>query len=351
MIFSDAAFAAAAGSTGRVAMNEQTEKALAAAAVLGIQYDEAAQAVFQHKEIVAPILQMVVPEFKDCTVREIIGYFETDISVADPVDDIDSDVLDPRTVNPRITGMGTEMKSVTEKLITYDTHFRIRNPKLSDGHIAVMLHINMEIQNDYRPKSPSYPIVKRGIYYAARELCAQLGRLTGTTDYGDLEKVYSIWIINSSIPENEKNTVSEYHMVKHDRIGSVEEQEELYDLLSVILIRRGNARTEAGIYEYLNGIFHADKQLIEKYSDVVWSSKVTGEVKRMSGLGEAIMRQAMEQGLEKGKELGLEQGMQRGRELEIIISVKEGDYSPERGAQKLGCSLEDFRKKMELAGG
>lgn len=85
----------------------------------------------------------------------------------------------------------------------------------------------------------------------------------------------------------------------------------------------------------------------------------------MSGLGEAIMEQAMqrglEQGLQQGRELGLQQGreqglqqgrelgLQQGRELEIVISVKEGDYSPERGAEKLGCSLEEFKKKMELA--
>lgn len=57
----------------------------------------------------------------------------------------------------------------------------------------------------------------------------------------------------------------------------------------------------------------------------------------MSGLGEALMQE------------GMEQGMQQGRELEILSSVKDGDYSPERGAQKLGCSLADFMKKMESA--
>lgn len=138
-------------------------------------------------------------------------------------------------------------------------------------------------------------------------------------------------------------------MVKTDRIGRVEEEEALYDLLSVILIRRGGECTEEGIYEYLDGIFKGNKSLIEKYSNVTWSSKMTGEVERMSGLGEAIMEQAMQRGLEQGLQQGREQGLQQGRELEIVISVKEGDYSPERGAEKLGCSLEEFKKKMELA--
>lgn len=103
-------------------------------------------------------------------------------------------------------------------------------------------------------------------------------------------------------------------MVMTDRIGRVEEEEALYDLLSVILIRRGGECTEEGIYEYLDGIFKGNKSLIEKYSNVTWSSKMTGEVERMSGLGEAIMEQAMQR--------GLEQGLQQGRELVYCIVDK-----------------------------
>ena len=39
-----------------------------------------------------------------------------------------------------------------------------------------------------------------------------------------------------------------------------------------------------------------------------------------------------------------------GREKEIFDSVNEGDYSLERGAQKLGISLSDFLEKMRNAG-
>lgn len=138
-------------------MNEQTEKALAAATDLGVQYDKAAQAVFRYKEIVAPILQMVLPEFKNCTIREIIDCFDTEISATIPVDAVNPNILNSEDTDPRITSRETEMKSVTEKLITYDTHFHIRNPRLSDEHFAVMLHINMEIQNNYRPQSPCVP--------------------------------------------------------------------------------------------------------------------------------------------------------------------------------------------------
>ena len=134
----------------------------------------------------------------------------------------------------------TEMKSVTEKLIRYDVHFMARNPRLSDEHLIVRLHIDLEIQNDYRPSAPKYPIIKRGIYYCARELSAQMGRLTAMTNYDDLEKVYSVWICNENIPERERNTISAYRIAKEDIWGSVEEDEAIYDLMTAIIIRRGS---------------------------------------------------------------------------------------------------------------
>ena len=42
-----------------------------------------------------------------------------------------------------------------------------------------------------------YPLTKRSIYYVARSLARQLGVLSGETDYGKLQKCYSIWILSS----------------------------------------------------------------------------------------------------------------------------------------------------------
>ena len=41
-----------------------------------------------------------------------------------------------------------------------------------------------------------------------------------------------------------------------------------------------------------------------------------------------------------------QQGLERGRLQEIFMSVQEGDYSIERGAQKAGMSLDAFKKAM-----
>lgn len=261
-------------------MNEQTEKTIQAASIEGAKYDESAGELFLNKEIVAPILQMVIPEYEGCTIEEIIRCIDSDISKDDPLDDIDV----------RIAADQTEMKSVTEKLIRYDAHFKARNPRLSNEHLIVRLHIDLEVQNDYKPSNPKYPIIKRAIYYCARELSAQLGRLTATTDYDNLEKVYSIWICNENIPVDERNSISAYRITKKDILGNVKEDEAIYDLMTAIIIRRGEKTDEKGILDYLEGVFSSDIKKMKQYSDVQWSEKAEKEGHRMEGLGEAIYR-------------------------------------------------------------
>ena len=50
------------------------------------------------------------------------------------------------------------------------------------------------------------------------------------------------------------------------------------------------------------------------------------------------------------EERGIERGIERGKQEEIFSSVQDGDYSVERGAQKMGISVDEFRKCMDEAG-
>lgn len=305
-------------------MHEQTEKSILAASSIGAKYDESVSELFLNKEIVAPILRLVVPEFLECTTAEVISYFETDITSDVPLDDIDI----------HISNTATEMKAITEKLIRFDTHFTMRNPKLSTGSILVRLHFDLEVQNDYRPSNPAYPLVKRGIYYCARELSAQLGRLTETTDYNDLEKVYSIWICNENVPPAERNTISMYHIAKNDLYGKVTEDTANYDLLSVILIRRGETATEQGILDYLDGVFSSNIGTMKKYSDVHWSKKVNEEVSQMSGLGDSIFTR----------------GQEEGQFTTLYRLVEKQLLNVSQAAQEVGLSEQEFTDRMAAAG-
>ncbi len=250
-------------------MRTETEQDVYAAALRGEKYDEACKRVLNNKEIIAPILQMLVPEYQDCTVDEVIRYIDADsISPDEPVDDMPSE----------INALQTEFASVSEKLVRFDTLFRSVNPKLSSQELVVKLHIDIGVQNDYKPGSPAYPMIKRGIYYGAREISKQLGTLTQTTNYGRLEKVYSIWICNENIPPELRGTVTRYDIHRTDVIGTTDEPDADYDLMSVIIVRRGKDATEDGIFDYLDGVFKSSLERISKYVNAGRSEKLLKEV-------------------------------------------------------------------------
>lgn len=274
-------------------MNQKSEIEIAVAGVLGSKYDKVCKELFQNKEIIAPILKEVVPEYKNSTIEEIIRYIDADSIEDMPVDDVS--IMADR--------LSTEMESVSDKLIRYDTHFRAVNPLLSREDICIHLYIDLEVQNRYRPSGPSYPIIKRGIYYGAREISCQLSILTEQTNYDDIRKVYSIWICNERIPDELQNTVTMYSIKKTDMIGTTDEPEEDYDLMNVIVIRRGKEAKEP-IFDYLSGIFRCDKEKISEYVDMRGNETVLKGVEDMTGLGASLMQESMQKGLEKGLERG-----------------------------------------------
>ena len=126
-------------------MMRETEIGLAAAEAVGSKYDEACKSLFQNREIIAPVLKEVVPEYQNSALEEIIQYIDAD-SIEDlPVDD----------VSAQVAQLPTEMYS----------------------------------QNNYIPTNLSSPIVKRGIYYVAREISSQLGILMEKTYWRHLSAI------------------------------------------------------------------------------------------------------------------------------------------------------------------
>ena len=298
------------------------------------KYDDACKKTWKLKEIIAPVLQYTVKEYRNRTIPEIIGYINaTSISDITPVDDLPA----------FIEGSETEMSSITEKRVFFDIHFTAKNPDLSAEDVLVMLHIDFEVQNDYEPSNPKYPITKRAIYYAARELSAQLNVVTQTTNYSRLEKVYSIWICNEGVPKSLQNSITRYHIEREDIMGKCDESEAFHDLMEVVVVRRGAEVMENTLFEYLQGVFTTDLSIINKYVDVSNNSEVKEALKTMCGLGESLENKAFEKGIEKGIEKGVEQG----KLIQLIELVESGDLTVEKASEKAGMTEEAFREKMQ----
>ena len=73
-------------------MRSETEQLIASISTEEAEkmYDNLVKQMFRNKEIMAPILKMVVPEYKDCSLEEIIACMD-DIAFEEiPVSDIKS---------------------------------------------------------------------------------------------------------------------------------------------------------------------------------------------------------------------------------------------------------------------
>ena len=91
-------------------MRSETEQLIASISTEEAEkmYDNLVKQMFRNKEIMAPILKMVVPEYKDCSLEEIIACMD-DIAFEEiPVSDIKS---------MQIKGEDTELSSIEERCV------------------------------------------------------------------------------------------------------------------------------------------------------------------------------------------------------------------------------------------
>ena len=139
----------------------------------------------------------------------------------------------------------------------------------------------------------------------ARSLARQLGVLSCETDYGKLQKCYSIWICyDPKIPKKLKNTACRYSFTKEDIFGTVEEDESNYDLMEVVIVMLDtSADTDYKLLDYLKGVLTYDKEKIMEQAGQL-SPQAEKEVEAMSGVGSMIRYLGVEEGIAKGRVQG-----------------------------------------------
>ena len=264
--------------------------------------DEKCHDIFMNKEILAPILKQTIEEYKDLTVEEIQSLIdEASISKVESVSEytVAKDV--------KIEPIDTALKSVSDKTIYFDVFFKAALPKDKQTKVSVQLYVDIEPQGTYYV---GYPLTKRSIYYVARSLARQLGVLSGETDYGKLQKCYSIWICyDPKIPKKLKNTACRYSFTKEDIFGTVEEDESNYDLMEVVMVMLDTASdTDFKLLDYLKGVLTYDKEKIMEQAGPL-SQQAEKEVEAMSGVGSMIRHLGREEGIKEGIKEGKNEGL------------------------------------------
>lgn len=155
----------------------------------------------------------------------------------------------PKYLSSKVDGEATEDSSFTEGTRYYDMKFSAVTP----NNETISLIINIEIKNDF---NLTYPLIKRAIYYASRMISAQYGTVFEKSDFGKIQKVYSVWICTNPDVRH-RNTISQYEFTRKNVLGEITDTEKdklNYDLISVITICLGESATKEckGIIRFLN---------------------------------------------------------------------------------------------------
>lgn len=305
-------------------MKTETKVDVLSAADAGSLYDASVKKIFSCKEIIVPFLQLVVPEFKDCSQEEILACL--DLSSVSSKTTVSDTGTAKNNTDYGIEEVNGELSSVNEKLIRFDVKFLALNPVLSSKNkVKVNLHIDIEGQKSYIPSNPKYKIETRGMYYCARDLSSQIGVATGKTNYADLEKCYSIWICTEGVPKDLQNTVTMFSIQQTDVVGKADIPKEIYDLMTCIVIRRGSNSKEKdnSLFDFLNGLFGGNIAKLEKYSKIKWDTEFEEEVQTMSSYGSILYDQGVEQGYKEAILALLQSGMEPKNIAESLMITEE----------------------------
>ncbi|WP_289116850.1 hypothetical protein [uncultured Dubosiella sp.] len=270
------------------------------------QYDAACKRLLSEKIVLAWILKECVPEYREETIDDIMNkYIEGTPEVSSvPVQ------------GSRIQGGNTEDTDLHEGTIRYDIFFRALLPK---GKGRLLLLINVEAQNK---ENPQYPLVSRMVYHLARQTSSQHGVEFTNDHYGDLQKVYSIWICMNA-PKHRANSMNVYEITEKQVAGHVKLKKADYDLMTGIVLWLGDPASKEykGIFKMLHTLLSnkveepKKRQVLEEEYDIQMSEKMEKEVSTMCNLSQGILEQGIQQGERKG--------VRRGRQEQRIQDEKK----------------------------
>ena len=256
---------------------------------INYQYDTFCKQVLARPIFLAHILKQCVSEFK-----------QVDISVIakDCIRDIYVNQKNIHRFSPFLSQF--EDDSLKEGKAVFDIFFVARLP---DSDHDIDFYINIEIQDDFYP---GYPLSARGVYYGGRMLSMQYEDQIRHSNYGNLKKVYSIWICLNA-PKEERGSITEISLDKKVHVGYNRIRKEDYDKLSVILLYLGKESEEEilGLLQtLLDETIQSERKLaiLEEEYGIVMDDETRKEIRDMCNLGDYVENKGMAKGITKGIE-------------------------------------------------
>ena len=265
-----------------------------------ISYDAVCKQLLSEKSILAWIMKYCVSECREMAVEDIARCIEASPSVSvTPVFPDENTTL--------INGMNTVNTSRDEGTVVFDILFAAMIPLPK----PMRLIINVEAQADF---SPHYPLSSRAEYYSARLISSQKGREFTNSHYGDIKKVYTIWICTDP-PEYRENTIGRTTTAMRYRFGRVDKLIKGYGLQRTVFVLLGDEEEKEaeGVLRLLDVLFRSEKgieerkRILEEEFDIVMNEDMEMEVRHMCNLSKGVENRGIRKGIIQGREEGREE--------------------------------------------
>ena len=300
-----------------------------------IQYDAQCKKVLSNKHILAWIMKAAIKEYSHLSMDFVRRCIEGQPQIGTQV--VESDWNDCE----KIQGLRTEDKDAKEGMITYDIHYAAYLPREADW---VKILINVEAQRDFYP---GYPIETRGIYYGARMISSQSGTEFQSPDYGDIKKVYSIWVC-MNVPEYVGDAISVYELSKVDIVEGMPDRPSAYDKLAVVVIcLSGKISNKGDFFDMMNTLLsptmdvELKKEILRNEYQIPMETGLIKELDIMCNLSEWVF--------DMGVKKGLEEGIEQGRKEVVFNLLRENLLNDEQLLRVLQISKEElYTLKAEM---
>ncbi len=284
--------------------------------------DAACKRFLGRKSVLAFILHYCVPEYRDYSRDEIIACIEdNDIEIGSaPVHRREPD---------HIIGQANEDSTLDEGNINFDVRFTARVPNGGETHII----LNVEAQNKF---NPGYAIPKRASYYVSRLCSSQKGTVWAGSNYGAIQKVYSIWLCVEPA-QNAQGFINLYTMKEEHIFGEYSYKTKDYQDLNFIVVGLDDTDSTNEMVKALSGYFSrtmSDEEKMNYLKDAGLQSNFEKEDTEMCNYSQLVK--------EAGRAEGKAEGVIKTFAENISTLMEKKGFSFEEAAELLSAPAEQW---------
>lgn len=295
------------GARPRGARRERNALGRTLQAVTDTTLNDPAKRILSWSPVLARLVKYSLDEFDGLSADEVERLLLEDAHVwvgERPLHMEDEAARRAGLLHAQLGGLSVVDETLGEGPVTFDILADVPVPG-AEGYD--MLVVNVEPQ---RQHADAHYLSRRALYYAARMVSAQRGRVFESDDYDGVRKVVTIWLLPYP-PARLRGTVLSFELGKEVLCGAGDVDKADYDLVQVVLVCVDPDDPDAGgdnLLMSLTSALFCEKMGAEERErrladhGVTLDEQAREDLSEMKSMVEAIGEEHYRRGREKGRE-------------------------------------------------